>query len=120
MAGATVSSMEEEYIKPQSQGERCDVRQLNVTNGRGDGIAFLAADEQAFGFSLLHFTDKDLWETKYLHQLKDVRLKESILHLDAVQRGIGNGSCGPGPEPQYEIPRTEHSLTFHIVPIKGK
>ena len=116
----TVSSMEEEYIKPQSQGERCDVRQLNVTNGRGDGIAFLAADEQAFGFSLLHFTDKDLWETKYLHQLKDVRLKESILHLDAVQRGIGNGSCGPGPEPQYEIPRTEHSLTFHIVPIKGK
>lgn len=116
----TVDKMAEEYIKPQSQGERCDVRQLNVTNRQGDGIAFIADTDQAFGFSLLHYTDQDLWHTKYLHQLKDIRLDESILHLDAVQRGIGNGSCGPGPEPQYEIPRTQHSLTFHIVPLRGE
>ena len=109
--------MAEEYIKPQSQGERCDVRQLNVTNPGGQGIAFIADGGQAFGFSLLHYTDRDLWRTKYLHQLGDVRLEESVLHIDVAQRGIGNGSCGPGPEPQDEIPRTKHSLTFHIVPL---
>ena len=113
----TVGKMAEEYIKPQSQGERCDVRQLNVTNPGGQGIAFIADGGQAFGFSLLHYTDRDLWRTKYLHQLGDVRLEESVLHIDVAQRGIGNGSCGPGPEPQYEIPRTKHSLTFHIVPL---
>ncbi|MBQ0019109.1 MAG: DUF4981 domain-containing protein [Bacteroidales bacterium] len=114
----TVEGMTEEYIKPQSQGERCDVRQLVITNKQGKGLAVIADTQQKFGFSLLHYTDQDLWRTKYLHQLKSIHLDESILHIDVAQRGIGNGSCGPGPEPQYEIPRTKHSLTFHIVPVK--
>ena len=114
----TVEGMAEEYIKPQSMGERCDTRSLTVTDESGKGLRICAAEGSSFGFCLQHYTDQDLWHTKYLHQLPSIHRAEAILHLDAAQRGIGNGSCGPGPLQQYEIPRTKHTMQLIIAPVK--
>ena len=42
----------------------------------------------AFGFSALHYTDEDLYLVKYAND------------LDCAFMGLGNASCGEGPQPQ--------------------
>ncbi len=106
----TVTAMEEEYIKPQSMGERWDNRWLQLTNDSGHGIR-IEATSGLFGFSAQHYTDEDLWKTAYHHQLPGIKRPEVILHLDAAMRGLGNASCGPGPLRKYEIP-TDKAITY--------
>jgi beta-galactosidase len=113
----TVSGMQEEYIKPQSMGERCDVEWLQLTDNAGKGIR-LTGMGLPFMFSAQHYTDEDLWQTKYLHELKNIRRPEVVLHLDAAMRGIGNASCGPGPLRKYEMEKGHHRLAICISPVK--
>ena len=65
-------------------------------------------------FCAQHYTDEDLWNTKYLHQLKDIKRKETVLHLDAAMRGLGNASCGPGPMKEYELGESSYSYKLRI------
>ena len=72
----------------------------------------------SLGFSALHYTDKELKEVKFGHDLPDIRRAEVVLNLDCIQRGIGNGSCGPGPRPYYEIQKNrEYRYVFRICPL---
>ncbi len=108
---SSVSDMAEHYVRAQSMGGRTDTRWLTLTDADGKGLKITA--ENLFDFSALHYTDKDLWETKYGHDLSDVRRAETVLNLDCIQRGIGNASCGPGPRPKYEIKKdTTYQYTF--------
>ena len=69
-------------------------------------------------FSAQHYTDEDLWQTKYLHELTSIRRPEVVLHLDAAMRGLGNASCGPGPLPEYEMSKGHHRLSICISPAR--
>ena len=113
----TVNGMTEEYIKPQSMGERCDVEWVTFTDDKGEGIR-IRRTEGDLAFSALHYTDEDLWQTKYKHELQKIYRPEIILHLDAAMRGLGNASCGPGPLPKYELQEKNYSYGFVIEPIK--
>lgn len=113
----TVSGMQEEYIKPQSMGERCDVNWLKLTDNSGKGICITNIVGNLM-FSAQHYTDEELWQTKYLHELKNIRKPEVVLHLDAAMRGIGNASCGPGPLPQYEMAKGPFAMGICISPVK--
>lgn len=112
----TVNGMTEEYIKPQSMGERCDVKWVTFTDNKGEGVRFRTGG--TFHFSALHYTDEELWQTKYKHELSKIHRPEIILHLDAAMRGLGNASCGPGPLPKYELQEKNYSYGFVIEPIK--
>ena len=112
----TVNGMTEEYIKPQSMGERSDVKWVTFTDDKGEGIRIHTGNNLAF--SALHYMDEELWQTKYMHELKNIHRPEIILHLDAAMRGLGNASCGPGPLPQYELQEKNYSYGFVIEPIK--
>ena len=112
-----VKGMTEEYEKPQSMGERCDVQWVTFTDDKGDGIRIQTTDGN-LSFSALHYMDEDLWQTKYLHELKNIYRPEIILHLDAAMRGIGNASCGPGPLPQYELSEKNYGYSFIIQKVK--
>lgn len=111
----TVSGFEEEYIRSQSMGNREDVRWVKVTNSEGEGI-FIKA-KKPFNFSALHFTEKQLWnDMRHGHDLSKNRLAETVLCIDAIQRGLGNQSCGPGPLEQYSIKPGTYSCSFVILP----
>ena len=109
----SVTDMEEEYVRPQSMGERSDVLWLSLTDERGRGVRIQNISGW-LGFSALHYADEDLWRTKYRHELGQIRRPEVILHLDAAMRGIGNGSCGPGPLQKYELREPAYSYGFVI------
>ena len=92
--------MREYYTHAQTMGGRCDVQCLSLTDADGHGVRITAQD--TFGFSALHYDDREIWRVKYGHDLKNIRRAEIVLNLDCIQRGLGNASCGPGPRPQYE------------------
>ena len=113
----TVNAMAEEYAKPQSMGERCDVTWLKLTDNKGKGL-YIRDLTDTFMFSTQHYTDEDLWQTKYIHELKSIRRPEVVLHIDVAMRGLGNASCGPGPLPKYEMPKKSFTSNFVIMPAK--
>jgi beta-galactosidase len=112
----TVDEMAEKYVRAESMGERCDVRWLSLTDKAGKGLC-LKSNGEWFDFSAQHYTDEDLWNVVYGHDLPSIRRDEVVLCLDAAMLGLGNGSCGPGPLPQYRIDRgCTHVLDFTISP----
>lgn len=112
----TVSDMREHYVRSQSMGGRHDVRELSLTDSDGHGISI--STDTPFDFSALHYTDQDLWEAKYGHDLDNIARAEIVLNIDCVQRGLGNQSCGPGPRPYHKIEGgSPYSYRLRVSPI---
>ncbi len=108
-----ITEFEEQYIRSQSMGNREDTRWVNITKEDNSGISISAV--KPFNFSILHFTDKQLWnELKHGHELKNNRLPQSILNIDATQRGLGNQSCGPSPLDKFELKPGQYQCSFII------
>lgn len=108
----TVQDMVEQYVKPQSMGNREGLRELKMTDANGCGL--LIRIEGNVSFSTLRYTDQDLMNCKHLWELRE--RPYIVLHLDAVHRGVGNGSCGQDVEtlPQYRVPQEKLSYKLRI------
>lgn len=91
----TVSDLYESMAKPQSVGNREDLRELTLTNDKGEGLRVEA--EGTVAFSLLHYDDVTLKSTTYGWNLPlNAPSLPVYAHFDAAQLGLGNGSCGRG------------------------
>ena len=101
----TVEDMEVPYMKPQSMGNREGLRELTLYNKEGKGVKIQT--EGNVSFSALRYTDKDLMEGQHAWELE--KRPYIVLHLDAVQRGVGNASCGQDVDtlPAYRVPQQE-------------
>ena len=112
----TVAEMPERYVKPQSTGNREGLRELTLTNDKGEGIKI--ETEGKVSFSALQFTDKDLMDGQHMWELTP--RPYTVLHLDAFMRGIGNASCGAdvGTMPIYCVPNQPMSYKLRISPVK--
>ena len=98
----TVEDMEENYMRPQSMGNREDLRYLSLTDDDDHGIEINVKGQAAF--SALYFTDMELSTLKHFWELPEARGENIVLHIDYMQRGIGNASCGPQTIEKYRIP----------------
>ena len=112
----TVAEMPERYVKPQSTGNREGLRELVLTNDKGEGIKI--ETEGQVNFSALQFTDKDLMDSQHMWELTP--RPYTVLHLDAFMRGIGNASCGHdvGTMPIYCVPEKPLIYKLRITPVK--
>ena len=109
----TVKGMEENYVRLQSMGNHEDTRWLTLTDNNGCGIKITSIN--GLKFTASHFTDQKLYDTKYSYKLDEVRSAQTFLSLDAIQRGLGNASCGQGVLPKYEISlNTPVTYSFRI------
>lgn len=96
----TVSDMHEQFIRPQTMGYREDLRYMRITGH--DGFGLLVETEGKVNFSSLHNNEDDFIQVS--HDFDLVPREEVILDFDYVQKGLGNGSCGPGVTSSYTIP----------------
>ena len=113
----TVDGMREHYVRSQTMGERTDTRWLQFTDADGKGLRIVA--DGTFDFSAQHYTDRELWQVKYGHDLDKIRRNEVVLTLDCIQRGIGNASCGPQPLQEYEIKTgMDYNMKFAVMPVR--
>ncbi len=99
---SSIANMQEHYVKPQTMGNREDIRYLLLTDNNDNGI--MISTEGRVNFSALNYTDADLVMNRVGHEWELTPRKEVILHLDYMQRGIGNRSCGPETLDEYFVP----------------
>jgi beta-galactosidase/beta-glucuronidase len=114
----SVSEQFENYIQPQENGNKSDVRWASVTHERGLGL-FVAAQPlettALLNVSVHHYTPEDLTQAQHTKDL--VPRPETILHLDYAQNGLGSQSCGPGPLPEYLLQPVETRFSVRMTPF---
>lgn len=99
-------------------GNREDLRFVNFSDKSGNGLAIYT--EGHVSFSALHFTDYDLYRTKHVYDLPAIKRPEIIVHVDYIQRGLGNGSCCSAEVQtlsKYRIPNAPTSYKLRLAPI---
>ena len=115
---STVEDMQEDYIKPQDNGNHGDTRYVELRDPRGAGIRVRALDK-AFSFNVRPFTQKLLCGAKHREDLYDEHT--TVLEIDGFIRGAGTSSCGQDTLPQYRV-NAEKGLSFRFLlsPIAAK
>ncbi len=103
----TVSETYVDYIKPQENGNRTEVREFSLS----DSVTKLVAQaDGSFEFGVSHYTALELFAARHRKELKP--LPETVVTIDYRQRGLGTGSCGPQTLPQYEVSEKRYSWSF--------
>ncbi len=103
-----VDEMFTNYVRPQENGNRHEVRRMALYNVKMCGL--MVAGTPWFDFSAKHCTDEALNKANHPHEIEP---DDAVtLNLDWKQSGIGSGSCGPLPAEKYLIPAKDFSFTM--------
>ena len=111
----TVANMYTPYAKPQACGNRTGVRWIAMTNKKGTGVIFVA--DKPMSATALPYTQKQLATKSHPCDLKASAF--NILSLNAAHMGLGGGSCGPRPLPQYMLSAKQFTFSYSIRPISN-
>ncbi len=103
---STVRDQFVEYIRPQDNGAKSDVRWVEFTDKFGKGVRFSASEP--FFLQALHYGWEDLEFSRHVRGQTRFRAplvpREDILvNLDVRQTGLGGASCGPIPMDKYRF-----------------
>lgn len=111
--GRYQSSVREQYVPyivPQEHGNKTDVRWIALESASGIGLLVVARDRLECSAS--HFSAHDLQRAAHTCELEPRR--ETYLHLDHHQRGLGGASCGPDTLPAYRIGAGTHRFGYRL------
>ncbi len=110
---STVAGQYVPYVRPQENGGHADTRWLELRRPTGAGLRItLDRPRQA---SATHFRAIDLASATHREELTP--RPETVIHIDAVHRGLGTASCGPDTLPDYLVPTGPHTWSWTIEPI---
>jgi len=107
------------YVRPQENGYKTDVRWFELRNENGIGIR--VSSKELLGFSALHNPIEDFDQethTDFRH-INDITKKEGVfITTDLKMMGVaGDNSWGARPYEEYAIPAKNYSFKFSIEPI---
>jgi len=102
-----VADQLENYVRPQDNGNKTDVRWATLTNAQGQGLMLVT--DGSFSISAHHHTVRDFDQARHPTDL----IPRAAVHvcLDAGHSGLGGNSCGPPPMAQY-ILRAQDVMQF--------
>jgi beta-galactosidase len=113
---STVAGQWVDYIRPQENGEKTDVRWVALTDRKGVGL--LASGEPLLEFNASHFTPEDL-STGARHDYQLTPRDDVILRLNYRQMGVGgDNSWGAQTHDAYKL-FTDHDYgyTYRLRPL---
>jgi beta-galactosidase len=105
---ATVDDLFTNYIKPQANGNRSEVRWFQV--GKQNPINI--SSENPINFSFQKFDAHQLAKARFSYQLQEN--KYNILNIDFEHGPVGNGSCGPRPLTQFLVNPKSNQYQFKM------
>ena len=112
----TIDAQHVPYVRPQENGGHADTRWLELRDPAGGGWRIeLDRPRQV---SVSRFRAEDLAAARHAEELRP--RAETIVHLDAVQRGLGTASCGPDTLPRYLVAIGSHRWSWLIRPLRGR
>ena len=106
------------YVLPQEQGNKEEVRWMAVTNDDGQGLLVVAPDWIAA--SAGHWRPEDNYTNKNDRKKHPYEVKfcdQTVLNLDVYNRALGNASCGPDVLDKYRIRSAKSYLNLLLMPI---
>lgn len=105
-----------DYTRPQSNGNREEVRWAALTDGNS-GAVFIAP--QMMSATAIPYSEMELFAANHPYKLPDS--KATTLHLDLGVTGLGGASCGQGgPLEPDRVKAGEHRFNFIIRPAAEK
>ncbi|MBQ8270859.1 MAG: beta-N-acetylglucosaminidase domain-containing protein [Bacteroidaceae bacterium] len=114
----TIDDMFEMYPHPQSMGNRMALRELTLVNPENNNNIKIETEGEV-SFSLSHYNQKQ-YLVPVLHPWDLVKDDVVYATFDYMQRGLGNGSCGPGTEAMYQCPvGSTYSHTLRVSTVNG-
>ncbi len=107
------------YVRPQENGYKTEVRYFDLRNQ--DGLGIRISGQPLVGFSALHnpIEDFDLTSNDDYRHLNDIVKKDGVfVNVDLRMMGVaGDNSWGATPYAQYSVPAKDYSFTFYLEPI---
>ena len=110
-----VDDLDPHYIVPQDNGNRCDVRWLEITDAAGHG--YLIESAQPFNFRAWNYDADDLDHTAHNFELP--RRNHVTLNIDLLIHGVGgNDAWGARTLDAYTIDGNQpRHFDFYITPL---
>lgn len=113
------STVDEQFVpfpKPQSMGNREEVRWCALTDDNGNGVAFVA--DSTMSASALPWSAVEMTLAPHFYQLPEP--SATHLHLDLAVTGLGGNSCGQGgPLEPDRVKASNHALGVLIRPVRN-
>ncbi|MEA3224605.1 MAG: beta-galactosidase small subunit, partial [Planctomycetota bacterium] len=106
-----------EYVRPQENGNKSDVRWMALTDA--DGVGLIAVGMPTIDVSAWPYTMDDLEKATHIHELP--RRNTITVNLDYKQMGVGgDDSWGARTHPEYTLPAKPYKYGFRLTPYAPK
>lgn len=106
---STVDGMGTEYVFPQENGHREQVKWFSLGN---EEKSLLCKMEAPLGLNASNYTDECIEAAKHPWELQ--KADEVIVHLDYLQSGLGSNSCGEEQLEEYKVKLQDFSMAFTL------
>jgi beta-galactosidase len=112
---ATVEELQTPYVRPQENGNRCEVRWAELADPAGTGLR--VEGSPVFNLAARRWSDRQLAAARHP---TDLTAEPVIyLHTDHAVQGVGSAAVGPGVLPQYRLEAGPAEFTFTLTPLPG-
>ncbi|WP_462253254.1 glycoside hydrolase family 2 TIM barrel-domain containing protein, partial [Ferruginibacter sp.] len=109
----------ENYVVPQENGNRTDVRWMFLYNKQKDGLLVVA--DSLLSMSAWPYTEENIQNAKHTNKLKDAGF--ITLNIDLIQMGVGGNdswSDVAAPLEKYQIKAKDYQYSFYLLPYNAK
>ncbi len=107
-----VGDLHFDYIVPQENGNRSEVRWLTLSTQNNNSLVITS--DTLFNFSAHNYSNEALNNAKHINELELENY--TYLNIDYLQNGLGTATCGPGYLEKYTIKARPMSFNFLITP----
>lgn len=113
----TAEDLIHDYVFPQENGNRTDVRWVKVLNTEGKGFKISDNSGKYLNFSAWPYTQEDLENAEHINELP--RKENVTLNIDYRQRGVGGDFPAlPTVHDEYKLKKdVKYTYSFRIDPI---
>ena len=115
----TVNDLEHHYMRPQENGNRVDVRYVELSSHDGEkGLKFTSPCATPLAFSAWHYTQNALEKATHIHNLKHTDI--TTFNYDLAQMGVGGDMPGDAHvrEPYILHSNKEDEYSFTVEPLE--
>ena len=105
----------ENYVVPQENGNRTDVRWMYLHNNQNAGL--LVAADSLLSMSAWPYTEQNIQDAKHTYRLRDAGFV--TLNIDLEQMGVGGNDSWSevaAPLEQYQIKAKDYHYAFYLIP----
>ena len=107
---STVAEQYVPYVRPQENGGHAGVRWFALTDHSGRGVRIDLDKPRQVSATPLRATQL----ADATHDVELVPTGNTIVHIDAAQRGVGTASCGPDTLPQYLVSGGTYTFSWTV------